>query len=152
MIRSEPFRPHVVEERIEFSGHPAIVATHPTTIELTADDRLTPRGDCIIGVRASKACRDLNLILKEHLKRNSSRVWIVLTAAGFVFQTRAYGNKRLLLTHAQDIVIRKSNFICPRTLAIRCDRAATDIPRRMVSALQNPLARGFMLIKVERST
>lgn len=144
--------PQAVEERIQFWGHPAIVATHATTFELTTDNRLTRQGDCIIGVRASKGCRDLNLGLKEHLRRNSSRIRIVLTVEGVVFEAQAFGSENLLLTHARDIVIRKSSFVCPRTLAVRCNRSAADIPRRMVSALRSNSTRGTMLIMTERST
>ncbi|TMI58912.1 DUF371 domain-containing protein, partial [Candidatus Bathyarchaeota archaeon] len=34
-------------------GHPRILSTHPTTIEITRSQNLTIRGDCVIGVKSS---------------------------------------------------------------------------------------------------
>ena len=33
-------------------GHPNIRATHKTTLEVTKEKELSPRGDCIIGICA----------------------------------------------------------------------------------------------------
>ena len=48
------------DDEILFYGHPNVRCLHQRTIEVTTDSHLTLRGDCIIGVRASKACKDLN--------------------------------------------------------------------------------------------
>ncbi|RLI33421.1 DUF371 domain-containing protein, partial [Candidatus Bathyarchaeota archaeon] len=39
-------------------------------------------------------------------------------------------------THPSDLVVRKSSYICPRTLMIHADKAAADLPRKMVEALK----------------
>ncbi len=52
------------------------------------------------------------------------------------------------LEDAHEMVIRKSEFVSPRTLAIRADAAAKDIPRRMVESLRNPDCRGLLRIEV----
>jgi len=44
----------------------------------------------------------------------------------------------LILTHPTDIVIRKSDYICNRTLAIRADKSAKDLPRELAEKLKNP--------------
>ena len=49
-----------VIERIYAWGHENIMCTHRTTIEITRDKNMSKRGDCIIGVNASKACIDLS--------------------------------------------------------------------------------------------
>ena len=59
------------------------------------------------------------------------------------------GHDDLILTHDEDIVIRKSDFICPRTLAVKCDKASDLIPREMISLLQNPKIKGTFTITVE---
>ncbi len=59
------------------------------------------------------------------------------------------GDKNLTLTHTQDIVIRKSNFVSPRTLAVKCDKASDLLPREMVTLLQDPKTRGTFTIIVE---
>ncbi|MBI4257384.1 MAG: DUF371 domain-containing protein, partial [Thaumarchaeota archaeon] len=48
------------ETIISFSGDPNITATHEKTFEITKDSAIYGKGDCIIGVAASKACADLD--------------------------------------------------------------------------------------------
>jgi hypothetical protein len=50
----------------------------------------------------------------------------------------ARGNPQLSLTHATDLVVRKSEYISDRTLAISADKAAKDLSRKLVEKLQNP--------------
>ncbi|MFB5616423.1 MAG: DUF371 domain-containing protein, partial [Nitrosopumilus sp.] len=59
------------------------------------------------------------------------------------------GHPDLILTHTEDIVIRKSDFICPRTLAVKCDKASDLLPRSMVSLLQDPKTVGIFTITVD---
>ena len=55
-------------ERIYAWGHENILCTHNSTIEITKDKSLTKKGDCIIGVNASKACNDLTLEIKNQIR------------------------------------------------------------------------------------
>jgi hypothetical protein len=64
------------------------------------------------------------------------------------FDVRARGDPRLELSHARDIVIRKSDFASERTLAVKADAAAKDIPRKMVELLRNPETEGYIEIEV----
>ncbi len=48
-------------------GHPAILSTHPTTLEITTSHELTHRGDCVVAVKSSSAVRDLPVGLKRVL-------------------------------------------------------------------------------------
>ena len=50
---------------VEFFGHPLIKATHETTFEITKEEKISLKGDCIIGVKANKSCKDLNDQLKS---------------------------------------------------------------------------------------
>ena len=59
------------------------------------------------------------------------------------------GCKELTLTHREYIVIRKSDFVSPRTLAVKCDKASDLLPREMVTLLQDPKTRGTFTIIVE---
>ena len=61
----------MVQDEVIFYGHPNIRSLHAKTIEITKDEHLTPRGDCIIGVKANKACADLDESFKHRLKSNS---------------------------------------------------------------------------------
>ena len=119
------------------------------TIEITKESELTLRGDCIIGVRANYSCLDLPNGLKEKLKKPESKIEFSIKVNEHEFVVRGRGHESLILSHPKDIVIRKSNFVCPRTLAINCDKASDLLPREMVSILQDPKTKGTFTINVE---
>ena len=75
-------------------------------------------------------------------------VTIRLVVGTLSFSIRASGDPRLQLSHEHDMVIRRSDFISDRTLAIRADSAAKDIPREMVNLLRNPTTVGRLEIEV----
>lgn len=139
-----------MKDVVRFKGHPNIRATHRTTIELTKEGWLTPKGDCIIGVSADKACADLSQNLKESIRRGS-RLRITLAVENEKFQFIAYGNPKLELSDPTSIVIRKSEFISPKTMAIRSEASASDIPRRIVELLKKG-RNGIMIIEALGTT
>ncbi|MBC7111709.1 MAG: DUF371 domain-containing protein, partial [Methanothermobacter sp.] len=47
-----------------------------------------------------------------------------------------YGHPELTLDHPTDIVCRKSDYICSRTLMIRADKAACDLDENLVRDLR----------------
>ena len=138
----------LARDTVTFRGHPMVRSTHPNTIEVTTEDRLTEKGDCIIGVSASKGCAQLDREVKEGLRRAGSEVSIRLAAGPFLVEVRASGDPRLELSHPHDIVIRRSDFASARTLAIHADKASGDIPRNMVRLLRNPATVGTLTIEV----
>ncbi len=138
-----------LEEEISFHGHPNITALHGMTIEITKDKNLTPRGDCIIGVNASKACYDLPDALKRLLKNENSVVKMSVMVDSKRCDFVAYGSPSLILAHRHDIVIRKSHFVCPRTMAVRCNKASNNLPKDIVHLLHEPSRKGLLLISVE---
>jgi len=121
-------------EEIDIYGHENILCTHNSTIEITKDMRLTKKGNCILGIRASKACYDLNSDLKKKLqKRNKMKISIHvddLTDSFF-----GYGNMDLKLLSKKDMVFRKSDFICERTVLIKCTKSSSELNRGLVSKL-----------------
>ena len=138
-----------MEFQIEFSGHENIRSNHQKTIEITKESHLTPQGDCIVGVNATSSCADLPQELKQKLKNPNSKISFSINVGDEEFVVNGRGHPDLILTHQDDIVIRKSDFICPRTLAVKCDKASDLVPRSMISLLQNPLTKGIFTIKVE---
>ena len=125
-----------------------VMSAHPTTIEVTTEDHLTPRGDCIVGVGASAGCAQLDAQLKDGLRRKGSKVTIRMYVGPNVFEVKAEGDPRLELSHPHDIVIRKSDYVSDRTLAVKADAAARDIPREIVHQLKNPDTVGTLEIEV----
>ena len=134
---------------IEFSGHENIRSNHQKTIEITRESNLTPQGDCIVGVNAKSSCADLPEELKNKLKKPGSKVTFSIKVGDEDFIIQGKGHSELILTHTEDIVIRKSDFICPRTLAVKCDKASDLLPRSMVKQLQDPKTLGTLTIAVE---
>jgi hypothetical protein len=131
---------HLTEAReVVFGyGHANIQATHKTTLEFTKDTHLSKQGDCIIAVAADKALADLSLQFKAGLRRPNAKLTLLIEAGGISAQVQAYGAQQLSLAHPTDSVLRKSNYICSRTLAVRADKAANDLPRTLVEKLKNP--------------
>lgn len=123
-------------------------ASHATTIEVTKEEYLTEEGDCIIGVRASSGCLELDKRVKIALKREGARVSIRIVTNGISFGLEASGGPRLELSHPHEIVIRKSEFVSDRTLAFRADAAARDIPRELIRELKRPTTVGRLEIEV----
>ncbi|MGI9567545.1 MAG: DUF371 domain-containing protein [Nitrosopumilus sp.] len=134
---------------IEFYGHENIRSNHKKTIEITKESHLTPQGDCIIGVSANSSCADLPEILKDKLRNHNSKVTFMITVGAHKFVLEGNGHPYLPLTHSEDIVIRKSSFVCPRTLAVKCDKASDLLPREMVLLLQNPKTKGTFSIIID---
>ena len=134
---------------IEFFGHENIRSNHQKTIEITKESHLTPQGDCIIGVNASSSCADLPDELKNKLKNSETKVCFTIKVGNSEFTLEGKGHPDLVLSHTQDIVLRKSNFTCPRTLSVKCDKASNLVPREIISQLQNPKTKGFFIINVD---
>jgi len=133
---------------IPFYGHKNIRSLHSKTIEITTESDLTLNGDCIIGVGASCGCNDIPEKMKNLLQNSKSEILFTISVKDISFKVKGTGHENLILTNPHDIVIRKSSFICPRTLAIRCDLASNSIPRQMIKILQNPESKGVFAIDV----
>jgi len=119
-------------------GHQNIQATHRTTFEITKESTLTKRGDCIIAVSATKGAADLPLSFKEFARSEDAQMTITIEAGELKEVVRARGSPRLLFIHPTDLVVRKSNYVCGRTLAIRADKAASDFSRKFIEKIRDP--------------
>jgi len=143
---------HKVVEIIHAWGHESVLATNKTTFEITKDRHLTKRGDCIIAVNSDKAAMDLSHEFKEALRNRNASLTIALEINGTTEFAHASGNAVLPLTHLTDLVVRKSDFISDRTLAIRADKAAKDFSTLVVKKLQNPKQQITITLTVETLT
>jgi len=125
-------------EQITAHGHENILATHPTTLMITRDQKLTKKGDCIIAINANKAVADLNIEFKQKLQNPNTKINITIKADNIIEQITAHGSTELNLNNTKDIVIRKSNFISDRTLAINANKAANNLQPELIKKLTNP--------------
>jgi len=138
----------VQRETVAFRGHEMVRAFHPTTIEVTTEEELTARGDCIIGVGADKGCAQLGNAVKTGIRTVGARVRIRIIVGGLQFVVSARGNPGLELTSPHEMVVRRSSFLSDRTVAVHADFAACDIPRPMIRLLTNPQTVGRLEIEV----
>jgi len=135
-------------ETIFAYGHRNIQATHKTTFEVTKEKEMSRKGDCIIAVSANKALADLASEFKKKLQQDNAKLTILIEAGDVVDAITASGNSKLILTHPTDMVVRKSGYICNRTLAIRADKAACDLSRKLVERLRNPKQKVRITLKL----
>jgi hypothetical protein len=124
-------------ERIVCRGHRNITARHRTTFEVTREEHLSLQGDCIIGVGADKGPADLGNNFRKVLCAPGAVLTTRLHCRDYEVEVHSVGSPSLFLDHPTDFVWRTSGFVCGRTIGIRTDAAARDIPREIVDALAN---------------
>lgn len=137
-----------ISESFYAYGHEKIKSTHKSTIEITKEDYLTERGDCIIAIRSEKACADLSEDIKKAIKSKFSKVIFYLEAKGIEEIIEAYGAEELILTNGVSMVIRKSNYIDDRTIAIHSNKSAREIRRDFIEAIKSKNSRMKITIEV----
>ena len=130
-------------------GHANIHAIHPTTLMFTKDIHVSKKGDCIVAMTADKSVADLSVKFKEELRKPNARLTVTIEAGDFIEEIKAIGSPKLSLCHPTDIVIRKSDYICSRTLAINADKSSNDLPRELVEKLQDPKQKVKITLRVE---
>ncbi|MBY9007093.1 MAG: DUF371 domain-containing protein [Candidatus Lokiarchaeota archaeon] len=131
---------------INVYGHENIQCTHSSTIEITKDKHLTKKGNCILGIYASKACINLNLELKNYIK-DEKRIKVIIKGESFLDSFFGYGDKRLSLKHSEDIVFRKSDYICDRTVLINCTKSSSDLSRELIKEIRQPKIEFFIIFE-----
>ena len=113
------------------------MGTHRSTLEITTENFLTLRGNCIIATNCSKAVNDFTPKLKKAIQKGK-KIKVSLTAGPFQDSFYGFGNKSLLLSDKTSIVFRLSNFISERTALVNCSKNAAEINRNLIKYLQNP--------------
>jgi len=130
-------------------GHANIHATHPTTLMFTKDIHVSQNGDCIVAMTADKSVADLSAQFKEDLRKPNAKLTVTIETGEFIEEIKALGSPKLCLCHPTDIVIRKSDYICSRTLAICANKSSNDLPRKLVEKLQDPKQKVKITLRVE---
>ena len=137
------------KETVWAFGHPNILAIHPTTLMFTKDEHVSKNGDCIVAVAADKSVADFSTEFKENLRKPNAKLSITIEAEGLKEKIAASGTPNLILTHPIDTVIRKSSYVCNRTLAICADKASNDLSRELIEKLKNPKQKVKLTLTVE---
>jgi hypothetical protein len=128
-------------EVIYVCGHKDVQSTHKTTFQITKEPTLTRRGDCVIAVAATKGAMDLSSTFKQTAQHEESRIIVKIEVDNLKEVVKAQGSAKLTFTHPSDLVVRKSSYVCSRTLAINADKSAKDLSGKLVEKLRNPERR-----------
>ncbi len=124
-----------VTETVHARGHENVTAAHESTFEITTDDYLTPAGDCIVGIEAGQAPTAFSDAFVDACTRQSARITITLDAAGHTDTVEALGSPELTFESERSAVVRTSDYVDDRTVAIAASKAAGDLDRDLVDAL-----------------
>lgn len=142
----------ILLDEIIARGHPNVLGTHRTTIEITKENFLTTNGNCIIGVLSSKSVKDYNPKLKEAIQ-NGNEIEIEMVAGPFSEKFIGRGHKELNLSNDVSMVFRLSEFISDRTALINCSKSSIELDRNFMNYLKNPsnklIVHFYQLVKSE---
>ena len=116
---------------MEFSfkayGHSNITSKHKSTFEITTDSEIGISADCIIGVSSEKSMLNFSDEFKNRIRNKNTRIHIFLETKNAKDEIIGFGHPSLSLSNKTDIVCRKSDYVCNRTLMINSNKAAKDL-------------------------
>lgn len=123
-------------EVIYAKGHRNVTAKHKNTLEFIKDADISTRADCIIGVGASKAAADLSPEFKNLARRNDAEITLDIFVEDLHERIRGRGSEKLSFADARGLIVRRSKYICDKTLMVQADKAAFDLNRALVEKLR----------------
>lgn len=124
-----------MQERVAATGHENVTAEHRSTFEVTSDDWLTPAGDCIVGVDADAVPATFDDAFVDACRSREATVAVTLRADGHEDRVEAHGHPELTFGSDRSMVVRTSEYVDDRTVAVGADAAAADLDRDLVAAL-----------------
>ena len=123
--------------KLKTKGHKNVSSNHKSTFEITKDSEIGPTADCIIGVGMDQSMLDFPDEFKSKIADSNTEITVILDTENGHDEIVGWGHEDLTLTHPTDIVIRKSDYTCSRTLMINADKAARDLDLDLVEDLKN---------------
>ena len=123
--------------KIITKGHRNVTSHHKSTFEITRDAEIGPTADCIVGVDMDKTMLDFPQEFKDKIADSDTKIIVELKTENGYDEITGFGHEDLTLTHPTDIVIRKSDYTCSRTLMINSDKAAKDLDADLIDDLKN---------------
>ena len=123
--------------KIQTKGHRNVTSLHKSTFEITKDAEIGPTADCIIGVGMDNSMLNFPEEFKERIADPNTKVKVILDTENGYDEITGFGHEDLTLTHPTDIVCRKSDYTCSRTLMINADKAAKDLDENLIEDLKN---------------
>ena len=123
--------------KLTSKGHRNVTSLHKSTFEVTKDVEIGPTADCIVGTSANKSMLNFPQEFKNKIANSNTKVTVILDSENGHDEITGFGHEDLTLTHPTDIVCRKSDYTCSRTLMINADKAAKDLDSNLIEDLKN---------------
>ena len=117
--------------KIKAYGHENVTSKHKSTFEITKDPEIGLSADCIVGVAMDNSMLEFPDDFKKAIAN------VILDTENGHDEIIGYGHEDLTLTHPTDIVCRKSDYTCNRTLMINANKAACDLDEKLIEDLKN---------------
>jgi uncharacterized protein len=124
-----------MEYTFKAKGHHNVTSKHKTTFEVTQDAEIGLAADCIVGVSSNVSLNDLPPKMREGIQNENTEIKVVLETENAKDFIIGYGHPALTLDHPTDMVCRKSDYTCSRTLMIHADKAAVDLNSDLIDEL-----------------
>lgn len=93
--------------------------------------------DCIVGVASKASLNDMPPKMKDAIRNEDAQIQIILETKNETDKIIGYGHPALTLDHPTDMVCRKSDYTCSRTLMIHADKAAMDLNPDLIKDLKS---------------
>lgn len=123
--------------KIKAYGHENVTSKHKSTFEITKDPEIGLSADCIVGVAMDNSMLEFPEDFKKAIANPDGEIHVVLDTENGHDEIIGYGHENLTLTHPTDIVCRKSDYTCSRTLMIKANKAACDLDEKLIEDLKN---------------
>ena len=134
-----------MEYKIKSKGHRNVSSLHKSTFEITKDLEIGPTADCIIGVDMNQSMLNFSDEFKNKIANSNTRIQVLLDTPNAHDEIIGFGHEDLTLTHPTDIVCRKSDYVCSRTLMIKSSKAACDLDLDLINDLKNEEILGITI-------
>ena len=122
-------------EVIQAHGHENVSGEHESTFEVTSDDFLTPAGDCILGIEADRTPADFDEDFVAACQDAEATIEITLSVGDRSQTVQGSGHPELTFDGDRSAVVRTSDYVDDRTVAVDAEMAAADLNRDLVDAL-----------------
>ncbi|OPX60552.1 MAG: hypothetical protein A4E25_00408 [Methanobacterium sp. PtaB.Bin024] len=118
-------------------GHHNVTSKHRSTFEVTQDKEMSLAGDCIVGVSSKASLNDIPPQMRDAIQDENTEIHVILETENAQDEIIGYGHPSLTLDHPTDMVCRRSNYTCSRTLMIGADKASVDLNPDLVEDLKS---------------
>jgi len=124
-----------MREQLHAQGHENVSAEHASTFEMTSDDFLTPAGDCILAIEADRTPAEFDPAFVAACQDADATIEVTLSAGPVTETVTARGDPELTFQSDRSAVVRTSDYVDDRTVAVEADAAAGDLDRDLATVL-----------------